>query len=127
MFNDRLHAGRIGLATAAVVTLAILGFYLSRLAMPLPIFASDEAAYLLRALYPDRVLAAYPSVAQIDNGVRLSVIRAVYDLGVPYIAGDRMADGAAYVGGLLLVWRVGAGPGLARTGDQLSLFGNAAP
>ncbi|MDB5463475.1 MAG: hypothetical protein JWP23_1864 [Phenylobacterium sp.] len=93
------------LAAAACVVLAILGFYARRLLMPLPIYAADEAAYLIRALYPDVMVALNPSVAPLNNGVHLSVIRAVYEMGAPYIVGDRLVNAAAYVGGLLLLWR----------------------
>jgi hypothetical protein len=42
-------AGRLWQVAAAVLTLTILGFYAHRLFMPLPIFAPDEGAYLVRA------------------------------------------------------------------------------
>jgi hypothetical protein len=102
-----LRAGfeRLWLAAAACATLAILGFYASRLLMPLPIYAADEAAYLIRAIYPDPVVALNPSVAPLNNGVHLSVIRAIYRLGAPFIVGDRLVNAAAYLGGLLLFWR----------------------
>jgi hypothetical protein len=98
-------AQRLGLAVAVAATLAILAFYASRLFMPLPIFAADEAAYLIRALYTDQMVAKYPDVVALNDGVHLSVIRAVYEIGAPYIIGDRLVNGAAYLGGLLLLWR----------------------
>jgi hypothetical protein len=113
-------AQRLGLAAAACVTLAILGFYASRLLMPLPIFAADEAAYLIRALYPDDMVAKYPDVVALTNGVHLSVIRAVYEIGAPYIIGDRLVNAAAYLGGLLWLWRASAAR-LARA-DQAVLL-----
>jgi hypothetical protein len=100
----RVLIERAWLAGAACVTLAILGFYAHRLLMPLPIFAPDEGAYLIRALYPDPVVANNPAVPAIANGVHLSVIRAVHALGAPYIIGDRIANAAAYLGGLVLLW-----------------------
>lgn len=112
--------GRLGLMAAACAALAILGFYASRLLMPLPIYAGDEAAYLIRALYPDPVVALNPSVAPLANGFHLSVIRAVYELGLPFIIGDRLVNAAAYLGGLLLLWRA-ASARLAR-GDQAALL-----
>jgi hypothetical protein len=93
------------LGIAACVTLAILGFYAGRLGLPLPLFPSDEAAYLIRAIYPDAVVAANPYVAAVNNGVHLSVIRAVYEAGLPFIVGDRLVNSAAYLGGLALLWR----------------------
>jgi hypothetical protein len=108
------------LTAAACAVLALLGFYAGRLAMPLPIFAGDEGAYLIRALYPDWVVtAANPNVAAVVNGVHLSVIRAVYELGAPFIVGDRLVNAAAYLGGLGLLWRAGA-KGLPR-GQQATL------
>ncbi|HXA40510.1 MAG TPA: hypothetical protein VNW53_16045 [Phenylobacterium sp.] len=98
-------AAWIGLGLAAVVVLAVLGFYAGRLAMPLPLFAADEAVYLIRALYPDGVVALDPSVASANDGVHLSVIRAVYGLGAPVVVGDRLVNAAAYLAGLALVWR----------------------
>jgi hypothetical protein len=119
---------RIWLAAAGAVTLGILAFYATRLFMPLPIFASDEAAYLIRALYPNGVVAALnPSVAPAENGVHLSVIRALYELGAPVIVSDRLADAAAYLGGLLLVWRAWAAKGPAAERWSLLLLALAFP
>src|SRR4051794_35452917 len=95
--TTHLWAVRIGLTAAACGTLAILGFYTSRLAVPLPIFAGDEAAYLIRAIWPDSVVAANPFVAPLNNGVHLSVIRAIYAAGLPIVLGDRLANAAAYL------------------------------
>jgi hypothetical protein len=117
---DRAWLERLWLAVAACTTLAILGFYASRLLMPLPIYAADEGAYLIRAIYSDPVVALNPSVASVNNGVHLSVIRAVYRLGAPFIVGDRLVNAAAYLGGLLLLWRASAA-GLPRR-DQLALL-----
>ncbi|HEY0437287.1 MAG TPA: hypothetical protein VGC92_11635, partial [Phenylobacterium sp.] len=86
-------------------TLAILGFYAGRLSMPLPIMASDEASYLIRAVWPDAVVARNPAVAAITNGVHLSVIRAAYALSGSWIVSDRLFNSAAYLGGLLALWR----------------------
>jgi hypothetical protein len=97
--------GRIGLTAAACVTLAILAFYASRLSMPLPLFAGDEAAYLIRALYPDARVAADPYVLPLNNGVHLSVMRAVYATGAPLVIGDRLVNAAAYLAGIGLLWR----------------------
>ena len=101
-------SGRLGLLLAACAALAILGFYASRLFIPLPIFAGDEAAYLIRAIWPDDIVAADRFVVPLNNGVHLSVIRAVYATGAPFIVGDRLVNGAAYLGGLALIWRAGA-------------------
>jgi hypothetical protein len=102
--DDMSRPERAGVAVAALVVVGILAFYVSRLTLPLPLFASDEAAYLIRALYPDEMVARYPYVASANNGVHLSVIRALYRSGAPYILADRLADAAAYLGGLGLLW-----------------------
>lgn len=112
-------SGPVGLGLAACAALAILGFYASRLFIPLPIFAGDEAAYLIRAIWPDGMVAADPFVVPLNNGVHLSVIRAVYATGAPFIVGDRLVNAAAYLGGLALIWRAGAAR-LPR-GDQAAL------
>ncbi len=96
---------RAALALAAPIVVGILAFYALRLTLPLPLFASDEATYLIRAVYPDDVVARYPLVAAANNGVHLSVIRALYRLGAErYILADRLVDAAAYLGGLGLLW-----------------------
>jgi hypothetical protein len=110
---------RIGLAAAACATLAILGFYASRLAMPLPLFAGDEATYLIRALYADVIVAADPYVLPVNNGIQLSVIRAVYATGAPFIVGDRLVNAAAYLTGIGLLWRASV-RGLPRR-EQIAL------
>lgn len=96
----------IGWAAAALGALAVLGFYAARLGLPAPLYPADEAAYLIRALYPPQVVDTLnPYVATANNGVHLSVIRMVYELGAPLIVGDRLVNAAAYLGGLLLLWR----------------------
>jgi hypothetical protein len=104
----RLWAERIAFGAAALATLAVLGFYAGRLSAPLPLWAADEGAYLIRALWPDSVVSLDPTVASAYNGVHLSVIRAVYALGAPLVQGDRLVNAAAYLAGLSLIWRLAA-------------------
>ncbi len=104
----RTWAERALLAACGLAAVGIVAFYIGRLYLPLPLFASDEAAYLLNALYPPEVIARNPYVAPTTNGVHLSVIRAVYALGAPVVTGDRLADALAYLGGMLLLWRAAA-------------------
>ena len=103
----RIWTERLTLALCGLAALGVLAFYAGRLYLPLPIFASDEAAYLLHALYPPEVMARNPLVATATNGVHLSVIRAVYAMGAPLVQGDRIANAAAYAIGLLLLWGAG--------------------
>src|SRR2546423_1560804 len=92
-------AAALACAAALALALAILAFYAPRLILPLPLFAVDEAAYLIHALYPDELVARYACVASANNGVHLSVIRALYGMGGNYILADRLVDAAAYLGG----------------------------
>lgn len=101
----RVWAERLTLAVGGLAALGIVAFYAGRLYLPLPLFASDEAAYLLHALYPPQVIARNPYVALATNGVHLSVIRMVYDIGAPLVQGDRIANTLAYLAGLLLLWQ----------------------
>jgi hypothetical protein len=95
---------RLGAAAALAAVAAILGFYASRLALPLPLIATDEGAYLIRALYPDEMVARNPYVADAANALHLSVIRAAYLTAGPYILIDRLINGAAYLAGLVALW-----------------------
>lgn len=94
-----------GGAAAAVAALWILGFYVARLDMPLPIFAGDEAAYLIRALIPAEVVAGNPHVQGVNNGLFLSLIRGIEAVTPNYIFWHRLTDAAAYLAGLLLLHR----------------------
>lgn len=119
MMPSGVWGQRIGLGAATVVALAVFGFYLGRLALPLPLFAADEGVYLVRALYPPGAVAMDPTFATANDGVHLSVIRAVYELGAPVVVGDRLVNAAAYLVGLATVWRACA-KGLPRA-DQAAL------
>jgi hypothetical protein len=100
---------RAAAAVGAAVALAILGFYVWRLAVPLPLFAADEGAYLIHAIFPDDVAAKNPLVAAVTNGAHLSLIRAAWRLGAltgwPYLLIDKAVNGAIYLGGLLALWQ----------------------
>lgn len=90
---------------AAVAALAcVLGFYLNRLFAPLPLYAGDEGAYLIRALYPDGA-ANNPFVPELANGFHFLLIRLVRALSFHYLPWLRLIGLAAYLGGVLLVWR----------------------
>lgn len=93
-------------AVLAVTTLAcVLGFYLNRVFAPLPLYAGDEGAYLIRALYPPEAAARNPFAPELANGLYFLVIRAVRALSLHYLAWLRLIGLAAYVGGVLLAWR----------------------
>jgi hypothetical protein len=109
-------------AAAAVLALAVvLGFYLNRVFAPLPLYAGDEGAYLIRALYAPEVYALNPFVQEVGNGLYFLVIRAVRALSLHYLEWLRLIGLAGYVGGLLMVWRSGVAA-LPRPERQLFLF-----
>lgn len=100
-----MKAARLGgAAGASAVAVGILAFYAARLFMPLPIFAADEAAYLIHGLYAPELVARNPYVATINTGASLSLVRIAYRLGGDYIVWDRLADSAVYLSGLLALW-----------------------
>ena len=56
----RLRPALRGLDAAILIGAGLVGlFYLNRILTPWPLYAGDEGAYLIRALYGD-VLAAHP-------------------------------------------------------------------
>ena len=102
----RRWADYLAIALAIFTALAILGFYATRLSMPLPIFGADEGSYLIRALFDPTSIARNPLVANVTNGALFSVIRAGAALGGDYVVTDRWLNAAAYLAGLLLLARV---------------------
>ncbi|HVI30832.1 hypothetical protein [Phenylobacterium sp.] len=93
-------------ALLAVVALAcVLGFYLNRVFAPLPLYAGDEGAYLIRALYPPEAAAKDPAVPELANGFYFLVARLVRALSFHYLPWLRLIGLVAYIGGVLLVWR----------------------
>ena len=93
-------------ALVAVVALAcVLGFYLNRVFAPLPLYAGDEGAYLIRALYPPEAAAKDPLVPELANGFYFLVARLVRALSFHYLPWLRLIGLVAYIGGVLLVWR----------------------
>lgn len=107
-FSTWLERAALALATATVA--AIIAFYVVRMLVPLPIFAADAGAYLIRALYPDEMVVRNPYVTAITNGVHLSLIRAAFHVGsatgASYILIDKAVNGALYIAGLLGLWVV---------------------
>ena len=97
----------IGLALLALGLIAAV--YVSRIFMALPIYAGDEGAYLIRALYSPDVAARNPNAAEVDNTVFFVVIRLVHLVGESYMKWLRALGLAAYAGGLLLTWRATTG------------------
>src|SRR3569833_1598507 len=100
-------AGRSTTGLALVALATILAFYLGRVAMPQPIYATDVGSYVIRAVFP-QAGAVDPTVAQVSDSVFLALIRALHALSGHYLAWARGLSLAAYVGGLAAVWGAAA-------------------
>lgn len=98
---------RIGWALALLALAPILAVYAERVVMALPIYAGDEGAYLIRALFSPDVASRNPYAAEVNNTVFMLIIRAVELTGEDYLVWLRGLGLAAYAGGLYAVWRAG--------------------
>jgi hypothetical protein len=109
------------LAGAAFVGL----FYLNRVFTPWPLYAGDEGAYLIRALYGDLLSAhpeRHPTVHPVGNTVYVLLIQAVDALSANLLPWLRLIGLGAYLGGLILLHRALAGC----APRQVALWGLAA-
>ena len=110
--ENRTQTGRSALAAGALLALAVIAAHLPRAFFDLPLYASDEGAYLLQALHGDLLRADpqhAPAVAQLDNVVFFWIVRLFWLLpGGWGLDALRIAGGLAYVGGLALAWKVAA-------------------
>jgi len=83
-------------------------FYVNRLFPEFPLYASDEGAYLIRALFADEI-AVYPELHRnlqpVGNSAYLLVIRALKALTLNVLPWLRLIGAVAYFGGLLLLLR----------------------
>ena len=98
----KLVSGVLVLAIAAGVLLS----YGHRLIMPLPVYAVDEDAYAIRALFSDGAIARNAFVPPISNGLFLGIIRGVHAISQDYLPWLRLLSVAAYFGGLAALARV---------------------
>ncbi len=101
-FGARLARGVVVLAALAVALA-----YVNQVFAPAPIYAGDEGAYLIHALY-ERALDGDPPLAPklqaLNNTVFLLIIRAV-TYGTEHLLGWlRVLGAGAYFGGLVLAW-----------------------
>jgi hypothetical protein len=91
------------------MALAVAAIHAPRAFLDLPLYSSDEGAYLVRALYGDLLRADpqhAPFVANVDNVVFFWVVRLFGLLPEPLgLDALRVGGGLAYVGGLVLAWR----------------------
>lgn len=98
------------LTAAALMALVVVAIHLPRAYLSLPLYSSDEGSYLIRALYGDMLRADpqhAPFVANVDNVVFFWVVRLFGLLdGQTGLDALRVGGGLAYIGGLVLAWRV---------------------
>jgi len=102
-------------AAGLLLITIIVGLHLPRAFLPLPLYAGDEGAYLIHALFGSMLKAdpgLYPTLPDVDNTVFFWIVRLVDALPGDPLDVLRLLGGAAYIGGLVLVWR-GVRPFLA--------------
>ncbi len=88
-------------------------FYVNRIFPELPLYASDEGAYLIRALYGDLLAARpelHPTLHPVGNTVFTLLIRLVDALSLNVAPWMRTIGLAAYLGALFLLHRALHGP-----------------
>ena len=108
----RTPIGRVTDLSLGVAAAAVVLFYVNRVFPELPLYASDEGAYLIRALYGDVLSAhpeAHPTVHPVGNTLYLVVVRLVDALTLNLLPWLRLIGLAAYFGGLLLLHRAVSG------------------
>lgn len=104
------------LGAAALVGL----FYLNRVLTPWPLYAGDEGAYLIRALYGDLLAAhpeRHPTLQPVGNTAYLLLIRLTQALTDNLLPWLRLIGAAGYVGGVWILHRAlrtAQPPGVAR-------------
>lgn len=89
----------------------VLLFYVNRLFAELPLYAVDEGAYLIRALYSPGLLSdpgRYPAVQPVANTLYFALIRLVDTLSLNVIPWMRLIGAASYFGGLALLYSIAA-------------------
>lgn len=105
----RLHPTARGLDFAVLLGAGLVGlFYFNRSLTPWPLYAGDEGAYLIRALYGDLLAAhpdRHPTLQPVDNTVYLLLIRLVDGLSDNLLPWLRLISAAGYVGGVWILHR----------------------
>ncbi len=89
----------------------VLLFYVNRLFAELPLYAGDEGAYLIQALYArERAWdpQVYPSVQPVANTLYFAIVRLVDALSLNVIPWMRLIGALSYFGGLALLYLVAA-------------------
>lgn len=107
---------RGGLALMAIALSVLALFYTDRIFAPFPLYAGDEGSYLARSIHrlalvqrPD----AFPQLLPISNTIYLRLLHVVSDLSTAGLEWVRLIGLAAYLAGLVLLYRTfgGALPG----------------
>lgn len=120
-------------AARAVVLCAAAGvflFYVNRLFAELPLYAGDEGAYLIRALYGEQLRldpGAYAELQRVENTAYFWVIRLVDSLSLNVIQWLRLLGAAAYFGGMVLIYDVARRAAGSREAAALLLVGLVFP
>ncbi|MCI3134561.1 ArnT family glycosyltransferase [Phenylobacterium aquaticum] len=118
------------MAAGLLLVAIIIGLHLPRAFLTLPLYAGDEGAYLIHALFGGLLKTdpgLYPALPDVDNTAFFWIVRLVDALPGDPLDALRLLGGAAYVGGLVLVWR-GVRPQLAgRDAAGVLLLGLAFP
>ena len=104
---DRARLVEVSAITlASAVALALLALYSQRLALDLPLFATDEGAYLIRALLSGEMIARHvPDMPRVDNTVFLWILRGLGELTPSVLEAARVLGAMAYFAGLVAVYR----------------------
>ncbi|MDP3490699.1 MAG: hypothetical protein Q8R71_11225 [Phenylobacterium sp.] len=101
------HAGLVGAVLIVGAALVCL-FYLNRIFTPWPLYAGDEGAYLIRALYGDLLDARperHPTLHPVGNTLYMALIRLVDAMSANLLPWMRLIGLATYIGGLALLHR----------------------
>lgn len=87
----------------------MLLFYVNRLFAELPLYAGDEGAYLIRALYGRELTfdpGRYQTVQPVANTLYFAIIRLVDVLSLNVIPWMRLIGALSYFGGLALLYSI---------------------
>ncbi len=87
----------------------VLLFYVNRLFGELPLYAGDEGAYLIRALYARQLAydpGRYQVVQPVANTLYFAIIRLVDVLSLNVIPWMRLIGALSYFGGLALLYSI---------------------
>lgn len=108
----------------------VLFFYLNRVFAELPLYAGDEGAYLIRALYAHRLdidPGLYPGLQTVENPVYFALVRLVDLLSLNLLPWMRLLGMAAYAGGLAALYAIAVREGGRSAANAVLLVAAAFP